>query len=69
MEHWSRMIDAGRELARAFDLLDRAGEVTAFSAAAVLAKQELLDAARLAVGRANGLLGRHRDLDQLTSYR
>lgn len=69
MEHWSRMIDAGRELARAFDLLDRAGEVTAFSAAAVLAKQELLDAARLAVGRANGLLGRHWNEDRQAGQR
>lgn len=58
MENWTRLIDAGHELARAFELLDRAGEVTTISAAAVLTKQGLLDSARQAVGRANALLGR-----------
>jgi hypothetical protein len=58
MENWTRVIDAGRELAQAFDLLDRAEEIVTISAAAVLAKQTMLDAACRAVARANALLGR-----------
>lgn len=59
MENWTRLIDAGRELAQAFDLLDRAAEITIISTAAVVSKQGLLDAARQAVTRANALLGKH----------
>jgi hypothetical protein len=58
MENWTRTIDAGRELAQAFDLLDRAEEIVTISATAVLAKRTMLDAARRAVTRANALLGR-----------
>ncbi|WP_148207308.1 hypothetical protein [Paramagnetospirillum magneticum] len=58
MENWSRLMDAGRELSMAFDLLDRAAEITTISTAAVLTKEGLLGAARQAVARTNSLLGR-----------
>lgn len=58
MENWTRLIDAGRELALAFDLLDRAAEITTISTAAVITKEGLLGAAREAVARTNTLLGR-----------
>ena len=58
MENWTRLIEAGRELAQAFDLLDRAAEITTISTAAVITKEGLLDAAREAVARTNTLLGR-----------
>jgi len=59
MENWTRLIDAGRELAQAFDLLDRAAEITTISTAAIITKQGLLDAARQAVARTDTLLARH----------
>lgn len=59
MENLTRLIDAGRELAQAFDLLDRAAEITTISTAAVVSKRGLLDAARQAVTRTNALLGTH----------
>jgi hypothetical protein len=58
MDNWTRLIDAGRELAQAFDLLDRAAEVTTLTAAAIVTKEGLLGAAREAVARTNTLLGR-----------
>jgi hypothetical protein len=58
MENWSRLMDAGRELAMAFDLLDRAAEITTISTAAVITKEGLLGAAREAVARTNRLLNR-----------
>lgn len=58
MENWSRLMDAGRELSMAFDLLDRAAEITTISTAAVMTKEGLLGAARQAVARTNSLLGR-----------
>lgn|GEM_PF-1738423 len=56
MDNWSRLIDAGRELAHAFSLLDRAQETACPSVAAVITKEGLLTAARDAVTRANTLL-------------
>jgi len=58
MDNWTRLIEAGRELAQAFDLLDRAAEITTISTAAVVTKEGLLGAAREAVARTNTLLGR-----------
>lgn len=58
MENWSRLMDAGRELSQAFELLDRASEITTISTAAVITKEGLLGAARQAVARTNSLLGR-----------
>lgn len=56
MDNLTRLIDAGRDIAQAFDLLDRAAEITTFAAAAIVTKQGLLDAARQAVSRANALM-------------
>ncbi len=58
MTDWNKLLEAGRELSQAFDLLDRADEVTLLTAAAVITKAGLLDAARGAVARTNWLLGR-----------
>lgn len=58
MTDWNKLLDAGRELAQAFDLLDRANEITLLTTAAMITKAGLLDAARGAVGRTNRLLGR-----------
>ena len=58
MEDWDRLTEAGRELARAFHLLDRMDAISGFSAAAVLAGEELLAAARASVKRVDTLLGR-----------
>lgn len=58
MDNWTRLIEAGNELARAFDLLDRSAEITALTTAAVITKEGLLGAAREAVSRTNTLLGR-----------
>ncbi|RAU21016.1 hypothetical protein CU669_15645 [Paramagnetospirillum kuznetsovii] len=59
MDNWTRLIDAGRELSQAFDLLDRANEITYITTAAIMTKQGLASAAREAVIRANSLLKRH----------
>lgn len=53
MDNLTRLIESGRDIALAFDLLDRAAEITTFAAAAIVTKQGLLDAARQAVTRAN----------------
>ena len=58
MTDWNKLLEAGRELSQAFDLLDRANEVTWLTAAALVTKAGLLDAARDAVTRTNRLLGR-----------
>lgn len=59
MDNWTRLIDAGRELSQAFDLLDRADEISYITAAAVITKEGLVFAAREAVTRANSLLKRN----------
>lgn len=59
MDNWTRLIDAGRELSQAFDLLDRADEISYITAAAVITKEGLVLAAREAVTRANSLLKRN----------
>lgn len=58
MENWTRLIAAGRELSQAFDLLDRANEITYITAAAIVTKDGLVSTAREAVTRANALLKR-----------
>lgn len=58
MTDWTRLIDAGRELSQAFDLLDRANEITWITSAALVTKTGLLEAARAAVARTNRLLDR-----------
>jgi len=58
MTDWNKLIEAGRELAMAFDYLDRAHEVSCLTAAAIITKTGLLDAAREAVARTNRLIGR-----------
>jgi len=58
MTDWNKLLEAGRELSQAFDLLDRANEITMLTAAALITKSGLLEAARGAVARTNRLLGR-----------
>lgn len=57
MDNWGRLIEAGGQLSQAFDLLDRANEITIITTAAIITKQGLLSAARQAVARSNALLG------------
>lgn len=56
MDNLTRLIESGRDIAQALELLDRAAEITTFAAAAIVTKQGLLDAARQAVSRANALM-------------
>ena len=58
MTDWNKLLEAGRELAQAFDLLDRADEIAMLTTAALITKAGLLDAARGAVARTNLLLRR-----------
>lgn len=58
MDNWKHLIEAGQELARAFDLLDRLDQVSCISQAQILTGEALLLAAREAVVRANSLMGR-----------
>jgi len=57
MTDWNILAQAGKELAHAFDLLDRAGETTTTPTAAIITKMGLIGAARDAVGRVDRLLG------------
>ncbi|OAN45681.1 hypothetical protein A6A04_07410 [Paramagnetospirillum marisnigri] len=56
MENWARLMTADRELSQAFDLLDRAREITLRTPAAIVTREGLVAAARDAVTRVNGLL-------------
>ena len=56
MADWVVLAQAGKELAQAFDYLDRAGETPTVTSASIVTKQGLIAAARGAVGRANRLL-------------
>ena len=58
MTDWNKRLEASQELSQAFDLLDRAHEITLLTAASLITKVGLLDAARGAVARTNRLLGR-----------
>jgi ribulose-5-phosphate 4-epimerase/fuculose-1-phosphate aldolase len=58
MTNWTDLFTAGNELARAFDLLDRADEICALTVMSAITKQGLLDAARDQVARAVRLMGR-----------
>ncbi|MBI5166087.1 MAG: hypothetical protein HY985_19575 [Magnetospirillum sp.] len=58
MTDWNTLAEAGKELAQAFHYLDRASETATITAAAIITKTGLVDAARVAVGRANRLLER-----------
>jgi hypothetical protein len=58
MADWTVLVESGRELARAFDLLDRAGEIASFGTAALITQQGLIDEARTAVAAAQRLLRR-----------
>lgn len=58
MTDWTQLINAGNELARAFDFLDRADEICAMTTAAAITKAGLIDAARDALARANRAMGR-----------
>jgi len=56
MTDWKILAEADKHLAQAFDLLDRAAETTCVTSAAIVTRIGLIDAARVAVGRANHLL-------------
>jgi len=58
MENWNRLVEAGREIALTFDLLDRMDTVSGISSATIITAEGLLLAAREAVARANVLMGR-----------
>ncbi|MBI3447135.1 MAG: hypothetical protein HY055_17650 [Magnetospirillum sp.] len=58
MTHWTTLINAGSDLTRAFALLDQASEIGSLTAAAIITRMGLMDAARQAVARANRQLGR-----------
>ena len=57
MTDWNILAQAGKELTRAFDLLDRAADTPCTPTAAIITKMGLVDAAEGAVGRDNRLLG------------
>ena len=57
MTDWNILAQAGKDLAHAFDLLDRAAEIPSAPTAAIITKLGLVDAAQGAVGRVNRLLG------------
>lgn len=59
MDNWKRLIKAGHEVARAFDLLERMDAIPAVSSAAIITAEGLLSAAREAVARANVLMERN----------
>ena len=58
MTDWNKLLETSRELSQAFNLLDRANEITLLTTAALITKAGLLDAARDTVARANRMLGR-----------
>lgn len=58
MSEWTLLLEAGHEIDRAFDLLNRSETVVAATTATVLTKTALIAAARDAVDRANMLLVR-----------
>jgi len=58
MTDWNALAQAGKDIAQAFDYLDRAAEVTLVTTAAILTHVGLVGAAREAVVRANRALGR-----------
>jgi len=57
MTDWNILAQAGKELANAFDLLDRAAEIPCTPTAAIITKMGLIGAAQGAVTRVNRLLG------------
>lgn len=56
MTDWTTLMESGRELSRAFTLLDRAGESASFGTAALITQQGLIDEARAAIATARQLL-------------
>ena len=56
MIDWTALAAAGKELARAFDLLDHAGRTDCRFTAAVVTRMGLIEAAREAVQQSNKML-------------
>lgn len=56
MDEWTTLIEAGKQLSRAYTLLDRSAEIACLTGAAIITKQGLHAAAHQAVDQATTLL-------------